>query len=628
MNGSSICYKVTLGELAEVPGTPFAYWAPKCLRDLFLKFPPLDRDLAQRHEQAKIGDLKAGLTAGDNLRFNRFWWETSIDEITTCIDENGKSWVPLVRGGFPFFKDINLVVKWKNNGEEIRDYSKSVIRNEAWYFKNGVGWARVAESRIEAFQLPKGCIFDVNTGAGFFDERFIYRVISILNSELAWKLCNCLEPTAHTIQVGTLAKLPIFQISSFDKLVIDRLSCEAHDLYLEWAVGIETTTVFITPTIIRVFHHLLDKVDEYSYFPTTGHPIAQEFKWSDWESTRSIRNWLPEDPSNIAFSLRHLADICVERERMLRQRLAELQAQIDEEVYRLYEISPEDRALIEAELSQAAQDSEAEEEEASEEERVEEEVEPEVEGLMPAEEHLRRLVHYLAHEALKADEDGIIPTRDIYLSDGRLEPGLAGRVKQRLADTFGAENLDTCLRDLQDALGMPLEDWLEREFFNYHVSLYRLRPIIWQVASQRRGAAAFSCFVYWHKLDADSLRKIQQVYLRPLIVAAQQEADRLGNQLIAQRNAKAPLRQLREAERLSRQAEGRLSELKALHERIQGLLQPHALQVTSRSEWVKEKVNEIVRYGYRPERDYGVRVNIEPLKQAGILPQAAERVKG
>jgi hypothetical protein len=328
------------------------------------------------------------------------------------------------------------------------------------------------------------------------------------------------------------------------------------------------------------------------------------------------------------FSLHWLAEICVERERHLRRRLDELQLQIDEEVFRLYEISTDDRALIEAELHQSDQEAVEEDEEIEAEESDTQEDEIDVEDLMPAEEHICRLVHYLAHESLKADGDGIVPARDTYLANGRLERGLASRVKGRLAATFGDENLEACLGDLREAFGMPLEDWLETELFNYHVGLFRLRPILWQIASQQRGASAFSCFIYWHKLDGDTLRKIQQVYLRPLINAAQQEADRLGGQLVEQRNTGVPLKQLRELERTSHQAEERLSELKSLNERIQALLQSHNLEVTSRSEWVKEKVNEIVAHGYRPVLDYGVRVNIEPLKQAGILPVAASRVKG
>ena len=183
-------------------------------------------------------------------------------------------------------------------------------------------------------------------------------------------------------------------------------------------------------------------------------------------------------------------------------------------------------------------------------------------------------------------------------------------------------------RELRQALGKPLDDWLATEFFGYHLGLYRLRPVIWQISSRPRGKAAFSCFIHWHKLDADTLRKVRAVYLRPLIDAAAREAERREKQLLMLREARTPMRQQREAERRWRDVQGRLGELKALDERLERLLQPHSLEVQSRSEWVKARVNEIVQKGYRPNLDYGVRVNIEPLKQAGVLAADARRVRG
>lgn len=50
------------------------------------------------------------------------------------------------------------------------------------------------------------------------------------------------------------------------------------------------------------------------------------------------------------FSLYALAEACVIWETELRRRIDEIQRQIDDEVYRLYEISDEDRAIIEAEM--------------------------------------------------------------------------------------------------------------------------------------------------------------------------------------------------------------------------------------------------------------------------------------
>jgi hypothetical protein len=72
MPNQRIVFTATLGELAEVPGTPFAYWAPKSLRDLFQKFPPLDRDVARQPDQPKIADVKQGLDTANDARFTRF----------------------------------------------------------------------------------------------------------------------------------------------------------------------------------------------------------------------------------------------------------------------------------------------------------------------------------------------------------------------------------------------------------------------------------------------------------------------------------------------------------------------------------------------------------------------------
>jgi len=124
MAKNQVVFTVTLGELAEVPGTPFAYWAPKSLRDLFQKYPPLDRDVARMPNKPKIADVKQGLATADDLRFTRFWWEVPVEEITTSREETfqGKKWVPFAKGGKPFYHDIQLIVKWERDGEEIKAY--------------------------------------------------------------------------------------------------------------------------------------------------------------------------------------------------------------------------------------------------------------------------------------------------------------------------------------------------------------------------------------------------------------------------------------------------------------------------------------------------------------------------
>jgi len=512
-----IVFTATLGELAEVPGTPFAYWAPKTLRDLFQKFPPLDRDVARQPDKPKIADVKVGLQTSDDLRFTRFWWEVPVEQIALSREETfqSKPWVPFAKGGRPFYQDIALVVKWGNDGEEIKHFRdnnghlSSRPQNEAFYFRGGLRSSNIASSnRLELCHIQPG-IFSHACRAIFLQEKANHGyLMGLLNSQLYACLFWMLDPLAHNREGGTISRLPV---KSQMHSSVAMLSSEVHDLVREWDTGNEVSSQFIKPCLLQTWHALRGTWNEETARPATAHPLARDFAWSDWGCAHKIRTHRGRDEEEQGSPpLWELAQMCVERETTLRQRLEEIQQQIDDEVYRLYGISDEDRALIEAELGRAPEQEEAEEAGAEE---PNEEALPE--GIMPAEEHIRRLVHYLAHQVVWEDPDGIVPLNDIYTADGRLERSLGYKVRERLRDLFGEGMLAGVEGDLRQALGRPLEEWLETEVFSYHVGLYRLRPIIWQLASQPRGRLAFACFLDWHRLDADTLRKVQEVYLRP-----------------------------------------------------------------------------------------------------------------
>ncbi|MBC7105878.1 MAG: hypothetical protein H5T97_08050 [Firmicutes bacterium] len=632
MPGNRVVFTAKLGELAEIPGTPFAYWAPASLRELFQKHPPLDRDVAGMPDRPKIADVKVGLQTSDDLRFTRFWWEVPAEEIAASREETlrGKKWVPFAKGGRPFYHDMQLVVNWANDGEEIKNFRepggklRSRPQNEAFYFRPGLAWARIASTkRVDAWLMPPA-IFSVSALAAFVPSDQRCSLAAYLNSQCATFLLFLLQPLMHDRHIGYVSQLPILT-NLIANVTLSSLTLEAHDLLREWATGDETATVFVAPWILQAWRRQRGASDA-ELLPVTGHPLARDFAWSDWEGARRIRQVM-QQACGEGF-LRHLAEACARWEEALGRRLEEIQREIDEEVYRLYGIGEEDRVLIEAELGESAELEENAEGEAEAAEEAEQEEQSAPEALITPEEHVRRLVHYLAHEAVKEDPDGIVPLRDTYTAAGELERGLAFRVRAKLAELFGEGAMPTVERELREALGKTLDEWLAADFFGYHTGLYRLRPIIWHIASRPRGIPAFGCFVYWHKLDADTLRKVREVYLRPALEGAQREAERLAAQCAEKRAAGAPVRELREAERTWQQAEERAGELRNLSERIESLLRPHRLSLASRSAWVAEKVNEITARGYYPNRDYGVRVNIEPLKQAGVLPADAARVKG
>jgi hypothetical protein len=616
-SSSNVVYTVTLGELAELPGTPYAYWAPPALREAFQKYPPLDRDLAGRPDQPKIADVRVGLQTSDDLRFTRYWWEVPVEQIATSREETfkGKKWVPFAKGGRPFYHDIVTVVNWENDGEEIKRFRRedgrllSRPQNEAYYFRAGLAWAEVAKSpRSDTYFLPCGTIFGHKANA-LFPARNTARLSSLAafaNSALWASFFLALDPLMHDRNVGTACKIPVSEdVSGDDEL--GRLADAGAAVLREWASGDETSPRFVLPWLLQVRRTRQGSSEHAADAPSSS----------------------KNSPGTTRRSLHEMVAQVIEKQDALRDNLRQIQDAVDARTYSLYAIPIHERCLLERILEEetgvAIQTSEEPEEP--------EDHEPTTSGvILAAEEHVRRMLHYFAHRAIAEDPDGIVPLADMYLADGQAEPGLLSRVRRLLAEEFGPENLESVEDEAAEMIGKPLAAWLSEDFFGYHVGLYRLRPILWQVSSEnfartRGRAPAFACFIYWHKLDNDTMYKVQQLYLRPILAAAQREADRLQTEL--SRDAAADRRARRRLEGEYQEQRDRLEELVAFDRALTRLLSPwEPVRVQSRSAWVREKVNEIIASGYRPVRDYGVRVNIEPLKMVGILPREADRVRG
>ena len=77
-----------------------------------------------------------------------------------------------------------------------------------------------------------------------------------------------------------------------------------------------------------------------------------------------------------------------------------------------------------------------------------------------------------------------------------------------------------------------MSDWLRENFFRYHhCKEYRRRgqriPIYWQLESEN---GTFSCFVYYHNIDDNTLPKLRGQYLDPRIVELESELETINTQ--------------------------------------------------------------------------------------------------
>lgn len=192
-------------------------------------------------------------------------------------------------------------------------------------------------------------------------------------------------------------------------------------------------------------------------------------------------------------------------------------------------------------------------------------------------------------------EDGIIPL--VRCGD---EPTAEERVRARLERDFGEDGAAESLRELRQYVGRELGEWLRREFFKRHLRQFKQRPIAWHLVSPER---TFEAFILYHKLSRATLQTVRTRYAGRLI-------DRLRGE------------QARARERKDEAAVGRLQlqieDVEDLRGRLEAIERGDELKHRIRCRWKGE--TETGRPGpYAPDIDDGVKVNIRPFQEAGLL---------
>jgi hypothetical protein len=387
-----------------------------------------------------------------------------------------------------------------------------------------------------------------------------------------------------------------------------------------------------------------------------GHPAAgpqsSEFRWP---SASDIREACPaatrifeaafatHAPSSA--SLRRLGEVAWSRKCTLECEIAGLQQQIDRSVYDLFEIETVERQRIEEEVSfrQCQPDLGDEETEG---EQSPETAESGV-GDIPRSEttvsdsnafvrdEVMRLLSYAVRVVVENDDDGIVPI--LQVGD---ELTLAQRVKSQIGEWFGTDQIDAKWAEAAEILGKPVEEWLAIDYFEYHVDMYWRRPIFWQLTSaycvpRGRLPGCFSCLIDYHKLRANTLQNILSLYVARAQETVQAQFDATRTILEGGQQREANRRELSSARCNFEDADRRLREITEFVRRLRELdtgARPVTPPPGENASWVRQKIAEVTggpAYGGRgwlPVIDYGVRVNIEPLKVAQVIHRAADRI--
>jgi hypothetical protein len=539
-------FRYRQGDLKSIPGAPWVYWITLGLRRLFKILPKL-KDVAPP---------KHGMSTGSNFRFLRFWWEVGNGRTARgCTDawkaqETGQRWFPYMKGGGyrRWYGNQANVVNYYLTGTELlaakEDGTSPGHRhdNPNFYFRRGVTYSYLTSGTFNARISPGGFIFDV-AGSSLFPKD-VPLVLAVMNSTFAFYALRLINPTVN-FQVGDLARLPIPENSSD---TLQHLVGEAIELAKAHSTEDETTYDFIAPP-----------------------------RWKT-------------GPDEV---------------RRRKARLAEIEVGIDEEVYRLYDISDDDRAAIESELAEPV-----EEDGDGAPEREDETIEA------PGREELaQRWISYAVGVVLGR----FSPGEENVLGRSYFSEDIASRLRS-LADPDGVTTLDEGHPDdlaakveaaldlmvgedetvrLLDAAGVDtrsvgdgLRRYLERDFFKQHVRLYRKRPVYWLLQSPGK---SYGVYAFHERITRDTLYLISgNRYLGGKINGVRAMTSELSERMSA-------LPEGQEKKRLAKELDSQ-EELLADLEAFRWELAAVTSHQNSRGEVV----------GWEPELDDGVLLNLAP----------------
>lgn len=538
-------YRADQQDFKKIPGSPIAYWASKAMIKAYLSGNTLS---------AFVRPLQ-GLSTADNPRFTRIWWEVSNG---TCYfsccshSESEKSelkWYPFLKGGDyrKWYGNALFVLNWQHDGQELRAFPNSVIRNPDYYFYPGVTWTKVSSSAFSARLVDEGMIFSDAGGLCIPGcSTNVFAVASLLNSSVGTSALSFIAPTLNYSN-GDLGRVPY--------LLPDDS---------EYQTIVESATD-------------LSRADWDSY----------EISW-DFAELPLIRNFTSNNTLEQVYESWKAE--CNERFRQLKANEEELN-RIFAEIYHM-----EDEVPIEVPLDKVSvhivfdsDDDVPEELKGGSYVRTKaDEVKSLISyavgcimgrysldkpGLVLTNqgEGLPEYLRQVPEPSFTPDADGIIPLTDIeYFHDDA-----TGLFVDFVAAAFGEEHLEENLEFVADALGgtgtprQVIRAYFRGGFFADHCKTYSVqsagkRPIYWLFDSGKKGG--FRALFYMHRYTPDLLARLRTEYVLP-----QQDRYRTQIDVIDDAMATADRREAADLRKRRKKLADQLAETVAYEEKVHHL---------------------------------------------------------
>lgn len=257
-------YSSNQKDFEKIPGSPIAYWVSDRVKEIF----------ENSEKLGDVGDAKQGLATADNDRFLRNWNEVDYRKIGYGMSnskealESRKKWFPCNKGGSfrKWYGNNMIIVNWENDGYEMKNFKKSVIRNPKFYYKEALTWSTISSSACSFRYSEKGNLFETK-GSNYYvknRENFNY-LFGLLNSKLVNYLLTILSPTLDYHE-GPMGNIPVVFESKLNNGISNIVEINKKISNEEWdsretSWNFETSPLLNHPSILSAF-------DSYSAYWT------------------------------------------------------------------------------------------------------------------------------------------------------------------------------------------------------------------------------------------------------------------------------------------------------------------------------------------------------------------------
>lgn len=485
-------FRVKSSNFKIVPGSPIAYWVNEEVRQMFRKNIPL----------SALVQPKSGMSTTNNERFLRYWFEVSINRIglncKSMIEANlsGKKWFPYSKGGTyrRWYGNFEYVVNWQNDGKELKEFVTNNPKdpntthwsrrlfNLEFSFKPVITWSSVCASLFSARYISQGSLLD--SGGSFIDfenDRHYIRVISFLNTKIVQDLLLLINPTIN-YGSGTVAKLPFCQQDEFtnEDLITDLIKVSKRDwdnFELSWdfswnvlfanSKGSKKIEILFS-TLISQWKKDVEKVN-----------ILETANNIYWKEAFNLQNEFdPKVPiEQISINCnpyyRYGADKTDDEYELL-QRADTIKEFISYAVGCMFgRYSLDKPGLVLANQGETLQD------------------------------YLRQV----PDPTFLPDEDNVIPI----IGGDWFQDDIIERFKKFLKITFSEEHYSENLQFIEEAMGRDIESYFLKDFYDYHLKMYKKRPIYWMFSSPK---GTFNALIYMHRYNKDTVSILLNQYVK------------------------------------------------------------------------------------------------------------------